>query len=84
MVIYPTPYAAGWLWAVVKPFVGRHLAEKVVLLPGPAGSNSPCPSGLFEYLDLRSQPVHMQKVINASGTHLEEVGGSNGVATRGD
>lgn len=51
LVVFPVPWVASALWAVVKQFLDPETARKVVLLSGPADRAAPVPTSLSEYLD---------------------------------
>jgi hypothetical protein len=56
LIIYPMPALVGHLWWVVKGFLDAKTAEKVEILSGSAGFDTPCPETLGKFIALQQLP----------------------------
>ena len=54
IIAYPAPSFATALFYAVKPFIDPGTARKIVLLPGDAYADSPCPAGLNDFVSMKA------------------------------
>ena len=54
IVAYPCPAFAAVIYPVLRPLIPEGTGRRVVLLPGEAFADSPCPAGLDEFISLKA------------------------------
>jgi hypothetical protein len=64
LVIFPIPMAALMIWQAMKTFVRNDTMDKLVLVPGPAGSASPVPREVLKnYVDVEILDLMEEKRV---------------------